>query len=440
MTVPRGSPTVYAIGSAPGRVVSGVQWTDNHKPILGTLGRWSLGDSLQVPQGALVFEICNQQAGMLIGKGGQTIISLRQKSGARLQVNECMRPGGGERVVAIAGSLQQVHSCAEHVIFHLAKLGRNQEDDKEKTVELTLVTNHMGAIIGKGGENIKSIREETGVRINVEKGDNFAKEAERTADISGPAHVVSQCMSKVASLLFAAGKVSEEGTSSSSSVARKSTRKLSTPRSNGVAAVGDYRCPDVHTSMPQWLSCNPPHAIGRGSAAVAPVGGFVRERGKQKRVGFETSVLVFEVSNQLAGLLIGKSGSTIKSVRKSSGAKLQVTENTRPGGRERVVSLDGDAEQVERCISEVFQNFAKPGRDMDVVPGHERDVEITLVIPTPHMGGIIGEGINAIQEESGVRIEVCENASQDAPTTATMNGRADQVGHALKKVANVLFN
>jgi len=73
---------------------------------------------------------------------------------------------------------------------------------------------------------------------------------------------------------------------------------------------------------------------------------------------------------------------------------------------------------------------------MDVVPGHERDVEITLVRPSPHMGGIIGEGINAIQEESGVCIKVCE----DAPPTATINGRADQVSDALKKVANVLFN
>eukprot|EP00241_Pyramimonas_parkeae_P019496 CAMPEP_0114307704 /NCGR_PEP_ID=MMETSP0059-20121206/17615_1 /TAXON_ID=36894 /ORGANISM="Pyramimonas parkeae, Strain CCMP726" /LENGTH=305 /DNA_ID=CAMNT_0001431193 /DNA_START=125 /DNA_END=1039 /DNA_ORIENTATION=- len=116
------------------------------------------------------------RSGSVIGKGGEIIKQLRADTGARIRVEEAA--GGGaadERVITISAADLPHHaswSPAQEALFRVHS--RIVEGDHEGDIpsgnasaRLLVYSQQIGALIGKGGAIINSMREDTGAHIRV---------------------------------------------------------------------------------------------------------------------------------------------------------------------------------------------------------------------------------------------------------------------------------
>ena len=123
------------------------------------------------------FMVSNKDAGTIIGRGGSTIASLQNKSGARIKVSNSNEyfPGTQERVVLILGSVPQVVSGCTAVLYELfrdseSSGGRLPKEEAEKGAihhKLLVPEISCGQVIGKGGENINKMVSESGAKMQL---------------------------------------------------------------------------------------------------------------------------------------------------------------------------------------------------------------------------------------------------------------------------------
>ena len=134
----------------------------------------------------------NLHAGTMIGKGGMNIKAIREESACRVMIAEAAMPGG-ERLVTIVGPPLSVNRACELMLDRIeaAQVGEANAFgavagtmNSSHILKLCLTNNQVGAIIGKAGAVIKSLREESGANIKVETPTNTVS-PERLVTISG---------------------------------------------------------------------------------------------------------------------------------------------------------------------------------------------------------------------------------------------------------------
>jgi len=102
----------------------------------------------------------NQDLGSVIGKGGETIPNIREESGAVVHTSKFVE-GTDERTVKILGSAAQVNTAIKMIIDEVCK--------DNPMITLLAEYKNCGNLIGKKGVTIKEIREKTGAYIHVSK-------------------------------------------------------------------------------------------------------------------------------------------------------------------------------------------------------------------------------------------------------------------------------
>ncbi|KAL3650762.1 hypothetical protein CASFOL_007165 [Castilleja foliolosa] len=171
--------------------------------------------------------------------------------------------------------------------------------------KIEIPNGRVGVIIGKGGETIKYLQQQSGAKIQVTRDtDSDPNSATRAVDLMGTPDQIAKAEQMISDVL------SEAETGGSGIVNRRLT----------------------------------------GSAAGA-------------------EQFVMKVANNKVGLVIGKGGETIKSMQASTGARIQVIPLHLPPGdmsKERTVQIDGTSEQIEaakQLIEEVTSEGLENGAD-----------------------------------------------------------------------------
>ncbi|KAK6116732.1 hypothetical protein DH2020_049552 [Rehmannia glutinosa] len=148
-------------------------------------------------------EVPNDKVGVLIGKAGDTIRSLQDNSGAKIQImrDADADPRSTTRPLELVGTLEDINK-AERLIKDviaeadaggspsLVARGFNtvQAASGGEQLEIQVPIEKVGLIIGKGGETIRNLQTRSGARIqliqqNLSDGDHQSKE--RTVRITG---------------------------------------------------------------------------------------------------------------------------------------------------------------------------------------------------------------------------------------------------------------
>ena len=116
----------------------------------------------------------NAAAGALIGNSGQTIRELMQRFQAEIRLSRHgdYFPGTSERVCVISGDVDNVCNVAEYVFQATKKEAEHNKSsgiDDKRANQLQMVVSHIaaGMIVGKGGEKVKQISEDSGARIKI---------------------------------------------------------------------------------------------------------------------------------------------------------------------------------------------------------------------------------------------------------------------------------
>lgn len=128
------------------------------------------GDSLQVM-------VPDRTVGLIIGRGGETIRDLQERSGCHVNIVGENKSVNGYRPVNLIGSAaSQRH--AKDLIFEIVESDqkgisikelRARRDDPSSKINdtITVPGEAVGMIIGKGGETIREMQDRTGCKINV---------------------------------------------------------------------------------------------------------------------------------------------------------------------------------------------------------------------------------------------------------------------------------
>uniref|UniRef100_J3LB03 K Homology domain-containing protein n=1 Tax=Oryza brachyantha TaxID=4533 RepID=J3LB03_ORYBR len=134
--------------------------------------------------------------------------------------------------------------------------------------------------------------------------------------------------------------------------------------------------------------------------------------------GYQGTSKKIEIPNGRVGVIIGKSGETIKNLQLQSGAKIQVTRDldAEPGSQTRPVELSGTPDQISRAEQLINEVLAEAdaassgnisGRKYSAPqPGAE---QFQMQIANNKVGLVIGKGgetIKSMQAKSGARIQV----------------------------------
>eukprot|EP01026_Neomeris_dumetosa_P078387 TRINITY_DN8479_c0_g1_i2.p1 TRINITY_DN8479_c0_g1~~TRINITY_DN8479_c0_g1_i2.p1 ORF type:complete len:397 (-),score=47.73 TRINITY_DN8479_c0_g1_i2:251-1441(-) len=123
-----------------------------------------------------ILNLKKEMAGAIIGRGGSKVQRMREVSGALIHVCPPVRRSDVERGVEITGSIDQVQK-AELSIYQLM-----EETDVEwcrtesygPRIEIHVLSEMVGCLIGRAGSRVKGIKEELGVTVHVDQRRNEA--------------------------------------------------------------------------------------------------------------------------------------------------------------------------------------------------------------------------------------------------------------------------
>jgi len=267
----------------------------------------------------------------------------------------------------------------------------------EFQVWLLLRNREAGQIIGKGGENINTIRRDSGAAVNIQK--NIPGSFERVADVSGNVEQVSQAVQMIATssdnpsvvLLAEArnlGPVIGKGGATINQIRNDTQANIHiASECIGVSSQKEIRITGEYGAVLQAIKSvigylaegrspvrMPYVPNGGGGNYGAPMQGFggpgprynpngdARQRqgnagGYQADPSVLQTEMVIMVPNNVIGKIIGRGGSSINQIRSQSGATINVAPKEDGVQQDRKVTITG-ARQARNIACTMIETMA----------------------------------------------------------------------------------
>jgi len=281
----------------------------------------------------------DNMVGLLIGRGGENITRMQQESSCKIQMSQDNQ-GQPTRLCTLTGSPEAIVAAKAQIDAVIRNDGGRQGGGGGRPpiggggggmgggFEMMLEGPLVARVIGKGGENIKRLQEETGAKIVIiQESKDFADQ--KPLRISGPPDKVEYAKQRVMQV------IQEE---------REKLNGMGGGRGGGR---GGFRGGPGGRGGGGFRGGRGGPGGGRGGGSGWPSGGGGDG-------GFEVQD-TFAVPSNKVGLVMGKGGETIKAICAQSGAHCQVDKTAPEGAREKTIVIKGtpDAvEQAKRLIAE----------------------------------------------------------------------------------------
>lgn len=146
------------------------------------------------------FLLPDKVTGSIIGRQGSVLAELEQTTQAQIKISpsRAFFPLTNERMVMVSGEMDQVTSMIPPVI---RKLQENGSDPMRMILRIAVPTSSIPAIIGKGGEIIKSIQARTGGYVHI--CDRIDGVPETVVEIKGVDRQVDDCTRELIEIIQA---------------------------------------------------------------------------------------------------------------------------------------------------------------------------------------------------------------------------------------------
>ncbi|KGN49408.1 KH domain-containing protein At4g18375 [Cucumis sativus] len=302
--------------------------------------------------------------GRVIGKGGGTIKSIRQASGARVEVDDTKRDCD-ECIITISSfeSLDDLKSMAVETVLLLQE---KINDDEGGTVIMRLLipSKVIGCIIGKSGSIINEIRKSTRADIRISKGDKLkcASSSDELVEVTGKVGCVRDALVQIVLRLrddalkerdvgHNSAIVTDSMYSSGSSFSMPSVLPSVSP---GAPPMGYDQRAESGSGLGVLSSSG---LYGSGSLSMGDNGyGYMSSYSSKLYGGLPPpSSLEMLIPANAAGKVIGKGGANIANIRKISGALIEISDSKSSRG-DRIALISGTSEQ-KRTAENLIQAF-----------------------------------------------------------------------------------
>lgn len=345
-------------------------------------------------------------AGAVLGPQGERMKSIAANTGCNVSVTP--REAPGERRVVILGGFQQNTTAQALVIEQMAEVARQEGNDlPECTVILLMRSEAAGAVIGKQGQGLVSLRESTSCKVEVGRAE---VSGHRPVRIHGALQSVLQCEKMVhdAATQAIAARMQGLGAGGAGNLAG----------ANGHAPPGGVRREPHNTIMPAaWAEPMAKRLRADAGHSAPEFGGC---GGRPLGDGAEATKLL--VPGDSAGAIIGKSGSGLKSIREACGVKVDMKQQVPQWPGTRLVVLQGPMEARQAAVSMV----------LEIVSASHESCELRMLVPSSKAGRIVGRGgqnLKMMREQGGLNVKV-ERDDVMGERLVTAMGSLSQVGAA----------
>uniref|UniRef100_A0A667ZMV7 KH-type splicing regulatory protein n=1 Tax=Myripristis murdjan TaxID=586833 RepID=A0A667ZMV7_9TELE len=241
------------------------------------------------------------KAGLIIGKGGETIKQLQERAGVKMiLIQDGSQPPNIDKPLRIIGDPYKVQQAKEMVNEILrerdhAGFGERNEYGSRMGgggggIDVPVPRHSVGVVIGRNGEMIKKIQNDAGVRIQFKPDDGVGPE--KIAHVMGPPDRCEHAVSIINDLL-------------------QSIRA----REEGMPPGGRGR--------------------GRGQGSWGPPGGE----------------MTFSIPAHKCGLVIGRGGENVKAINQQTGAFVEISHQPPPNGDPnfKLFTIRGSPQQIDHA-------------------------------------------------------------------------------------------
>ncbi|KAF2149987.1 hypothetical protein K461DRAFT_259954 [Myriangium duriaei CBS 260.36] len=304
--------------------------------------------------------VSSKEAGVIIGKAGANVAELRDKTGVRAGVSKVV-PGVHDRVLTVTGPLDGIANAYGLVADALLKgapamgMGGVVSNPNTHPVRLLISHNQMGTIIGRQGLKIKHIQDSSGVRMVAQK-EMLPQSTERIVEVQGTPEGIQKAVWEIGRCL-----IDDEQRGYGTVLYNPAVRggqPGSPTATNGGGASGSFGAPRsfARTGNGTDFSDAPSPRYNRRSdagSAPAPQLGNV-PAGEE---GEDISTQNISIPADMVGCIIGRGGSKISEIRKSSGARISIAKASHDESGERMFTITGSAIANEKALYLLYENL-----------------------------------------------------------------------------------
>lgn len=148
--------------------------------------------------------------GLVIGKGGENIKRIQNETGATVRVDPNTVDEKGNKVCTITGTRQAVEDAHNQVASVIENASTNKRPrmavEGTDQYRMKIPASRTGAIIGKGGETIKSIKQQSGCDIELDKGGKDCGPEESVFIIRGTQNGIAKARALIETRLASRGR------------------------------------------------------------------------------------------------------------------------------------------------------------------------------------------------------------------------------------------
>ncbi|GJQ70605.1 putative RNA binding protein [Trypoxylus dichotomus] len=359
----------------------------------------------------------SDMVGAIIGRQGSTIRQITQQTRARVDVHRKDNVGSLEKAITIYGNPENCTNACKRIL-EVMQQEANNTNKGEISLKILAHNNLIGRIIGKGGNTIKRIMQETDTKITVSSiNDINSFNLERIITVKGSIENMSRAEAQISA-------------------------KLRQSYENDLQAMAPQSMmfPGLHPMAMMATA-----GIGYGSRGLytgqAPYPGmYPAAGGPQVGAGDSQETTYLYIPNNAVGAIIGTKGSHIRNIIRFSGATVKIAplDESKPQDTqtERRVTIVGSPEAQWKAQYLIFEKMREEG----FVAGAD-DVRLTveIMVPSSQVGRIIGKGgqnVRELQRVTGSVIKLPEQGAsqQDDETTVHIIGPFFSVQSAQRRI------
>ncbi|KIW74020.1 hypothetical protein PV04_02090 [Phialophora macrospora] len=308
--------------------------------------------------------VSTKEAGVIIGKAGKNVADLREETGVKAGVSKVVQ-GVHDRVLTVTGPLSGIAKAYALVAKGLLEgapqmgMGGVVQNNGTHPIRLLISHNQMGTIIGRQGLKIKQIQDVSGVRMVAQK-EMLPQSTERIVEVQGTPDGIDKAVWEIGKCLVDDW---QRGTGSVLYNPAVRVQVGSGPLPPAVATGGitagnyggggrSYNRTGNGADFSESRTYNRNNDMPRAGGIPA-----VTEDGE------EVQTQNISIPADMVGCIIGRGGSKISEIRKSSGARISIAKAPHDDTGERMFTIMGSASANERALYLLYENLeAEKGR------------------------------------------------------------------------------
>ncbi|KAL8948877.1 MAG: hypothetical protein Q9222_004965 [Ikaeria aurantiellina] len=300
--------------------------------------------------------VSSKEAGVIIGKAGKNVADLRDETGVKAGVSKVVQ-GVHDRVLTVTGGLEGISKAYAIVARGLLEgapqigMGGVISTNGTHPIRLLISHNQMGTIIGRQGLKIKHIQDASGVRMVAQK-EMLPQSTERIVEVQGTPEGIQKATWEIGKCLVDDWQ-----------------RGTGTVLYNPAVRAEVGRGGPLNSAMagPPYGANRSYNRTGNGADFSDMSGGTYNRRSNSDAAnrgtplvtedGEEIQTQNISIPSDMVGCIIGRGGSKISEIRKSSGARISIAKAPHDDTGERMFTIMGSSGANEKALYLLYENL-----------------------------------------------------------------------------------